>query len=56
MLVAIFRSRLRPDLGADYEACNKRMHEIASSLPGFISVKGFVAADGESVSVHEWES
>ena len=56
MLVAVFRSRLRPNLGDDYLACNERMREIATSLPGFISVKGFVATDGERVSVHEWES
>lgn len=56
MLVAIFRSRLRPNLGEEYQACNQRMNEIARSLPGFISVKGFVASDGERVSVHEWES
>ena len=56
MIVAIFRSRLRPNLGEDYQECNARMNEIAKSLPGFISVKGFVASDGERVSIHEWES
>lgn len=32
------------------------MHEIAASMPGFISYKDDVAEDGERVSVHEWDS
>jgi heme-degrading monooxygenase HmoA len=56
MLVAIFRSRLRPNLGEDYQTCNKRMKEILGSLPGFISCKGFTASDGERVSIVEWDS
>jgi heme-degrading monooxygenase HmoA len=56
MIVVVFRSRLRPNLGEDYVACSKRMREIAQSLPGFISVKGYTADDGERVSIHEWES
>jgi heme-degrading monooxygenase HmoA len=56
MIFVVFRSRKRPNLGDDYSACNKRMNEIAKSLPGFISVKGFTADDGESVSIHLWET
>ena len=56
MVVVVFRSRMRPNLGDDFLACNKRMNEIAKSLPGFISVKGFTADDGEQVSIHLWET
>lgn len=33
-----------------------RMFELASSMPGYISYKDFVAEDGENVSVIEFES
>jgi len=56
MVVVIFRSRLRPNIEREYLASSQRMLEIAESLPGFISVKGYTADDGEKVSIHEWES
>ena len=55
MVVVVFRARLRP--GADLsplEALGKRMYELASAMPGFISYKDFAAADGESVSIVEF--
>jgi heme-degrading monooxygenase HmoA len=57
MVVTIFRARVRPD--ADQEAMTRlgeRMYEIASAMPGFLSYKDFGAADGESVSIIEFES
>jgi heme-degrading monooxygenase HmoA len=57
MIVIVFRARLRPgvDLTA-LEALGARMYELASSMTGFISYKDFSAADGESVSIVEFES
>jgi heme-degrading monooxygenase HmoA len=57
MLVIVFRSRLRRGIDlAALEALGGRMYEIASSMPGFLSYKDFTAADGESVSLVEFES
>ena len=56
MVIVVFRARMRPNLGDDYLACNQRMLEIAQSMPGFVSVKGYTAADGEGVSIHVWET
>jgi heme-degrading monooxygenase HmoA len=56
MIVAIFRARVRPDNADRYYALADEMGEIARSMPGFISWKGYFADDGERVSVHEWES
>lgn len=56
MIVAIFRARVRPDHADRYYALADEMGEIARSMPGFISWKGYFAEDGERVSVHEWES
>jgi heme-degrading monooxygenase HmoA len=60
MIVTVFRARLRPDLNADVlsqlATRGARMYELASAMPGFISYKDFSAADGESVSIVEFET
>jgi heme-degrading monooxygenase HmoA len=56
MVVIVFRSRLREDVSPDIEQVGLRMYELASSMPGFISYKDFVAEDGENVSIVEFES
>ena len=56
MVIVIFRARIRPDATAAYYALAEEMAEIARSLPGFISYKGYFAEDGERVSIHEWET
>jgi len=56
MVVIVFRARLRAgvDLVA-LEALGKRMYELASAMPGFISYKDFSAEDGEGLSIVELE-
>ena len=57
MIVIVFRSRIRE--GADMpalEALAMRMHECASSMPGFVSYKDFASTDGEIVTIVEFES
>jgi heme-degrading monooxygenase HmoA len=56
MIVVVFRSRLRPGLGDEYVALVNRMTELAQSMPGYISHKGYVADDGERVTVVEFEN
>lgn len=56
MIVTVFRSRLRPGVHDDYLALVDRMAEIAATMPGYISHKGFFADDGERVTVVEFES
>ena len=55
-VLTVFRSRLRPDAGADYGDWAERMLEIAQRLPGFVDFKIFRADDGERVSVITFES
>ncbi len=55
MIVTVFRSRLMPGLRDEYIALVDRMVEIAVSIPGYISHKGFFAEDGERVTVVEFE-
>lgn len=57
MYLTVFRNRKRPDMDlAAYQADNARMEELARSQPGFISIKGFIAEDGEVVAISEWDS
>jgi heme-degrading monooxygenase HmoA len=56
MIVTVFRSRLMPGLREDYVALVDRMVELAKSMPGYISHKGFFAEDGERCTVVEFES
>ncbi len=56
MIVTVFRSRLRPGLREDYVGLVERMVELARTMPGYISHKGFFAEDGERVSIVEFES
>ena len=56
MIVVVFRSRLSPDSGEDYETTAVRMEELAVKMPGYISHKEFAAEDGERVTLVEFES
>ena len=56
MVVVVFRSRLKEGVEAELTKVGMRMYELASSMPGFISYKDFVAEDGENASIIEFES
>jgi heme-degrading monooxygenase HmoA len=55
MIVTVFRSRLMPGVREEYVALVDRMVELAATMPGYISHKGFFAEDGERVTVVEFE-
>jgi heme-degrading monooxygenase HmoA len=55
MIVTVFRSRLMPGLKDDYVALVDRMQQIAKTIPGYISHKGFWSDDGERVTIVEFE-
>jgi heme-degrading monooxygenase HmoA len=56
MIVTVFRSRLMPGVREDYVALVDRMAELAATMPGYISHKGFFAEDGERCTIVEFES
>jgi heme-degrading monooxygenase HmoA len=56
MIVAVFRSRLDPLHQEEYAVWAARMSELAREVPGYVSHKGFAAADGERVTIVEFES
>ena len=55
MIVTVFRSRLMPGLQDEYVALVDRMQQIARTIPGYISHKGFWADDGERVTIVEFK-
>ena len=55
MIVTVFRSRLMPGLQDEYVALVSRMQQIARTIQGYISHKGFWADDGERVTIVEFE-
>ena len=56
MIVTVFRSRLNPQTEAEYLQWAERMHELAVTMPGYVSHKTFAAEDGERVTIVEFES
>ncbi|CAM3957979.1 antibiotic biosynthesis monooxygenase family protein [Smaragdicoccus niigatensis] len=57
MIVTVFRSRLRSDAAANgYDETADYLEDKARTMPGFVSIKTFVAEDGERVSIVEFEN
>jgi len=57
MHLIVFRNRKRAGMdAAAYATDAARMEELAAGQPGFLSVKSYTAADGEVVTLSEWES
>ncbi len=57
MIVVTFRNRMAPRVDpAEYEARAARLFEIASGLPGFVSMRDYAAPDGERLALVEFES
>ena len=56
MMVTVFRSRVRAELMDEYVQWAERMNELAQTMPGYVSHKGFTAEDGERCTIVEFES
>ena len=57
MIIALSRTQLRDDAPlSEYAETSKRMREIVSAIPGYISHKTYSAEDGERVTIYKFES
>lgn len=57
MMVVVFRARRTEEgLGPLYTEHLDRMAALATKMPGYISHKGYVAEDGERLTLFEWEN
>lgn len=50
-IITVFRSRLRADGANAYFDLAPQIAALASTMPGFLEVKGFEADDGERVTI-----
>ena len=56
MIVTVFRTRLNSGVENEYGPMAERMSLLAQTVPGYISHKGFIAEDGERVTIVEFAS
>lgn len=56
MTLIVFRSRMAPDAPESYGARAEEIYGYAVKMPGFRSIKDFVAEDGERLALVEFES
>ncbi len=56
MTAVVFRSRLRPHADEDCAERPLEMFGYASKMPGFRSMKGYTANDGESLTLVEFDT
>ena len=56
MIITIFQSRLNDEHLEAYEKTAVRIEALARTMPGYVSIKFFVADDGERLSIVEFES
>lgn len=56
MVLSVFRSRLRPESSGEFQELAAQLMKLAESMPGFVSYKLFVSADGERCSLVEFET
>ena len=56
MFLVVFRNRKRADIDpAAYDAESARMADMAQDQPGYRSFKSYVADDGETIALSEWD-
>jgi heme-degrading monooxygenase HmoA len=56
MVVTIFKHRMKPGVDQEYGADVSKLLAIAQKMPGFVSIKGYAAADGEQLILVEFET
>ena len=55
MIITLIRSRLKPGVREEYVALGDRVGEVARTMAGYVSHKSFLGADGEQVTIVEFE-
>ena len=56
MFLVVFRNRKHADIDpAAYDAESARMEDMARDQPGYRSFKSYVADDGETIALSEWD-
>lgn len=50
-IITVFRSRLNQRINDEYAVVARRMHDLATRMPGYVEHKSFLADDGERVTI-----
>ena len=56
MVVTIFKHRMMPGVDKEYGAEVSKLLAMAQKMPGFASIKGYAADDGEQLILVEFEN
>jgi heme-degrading monooxygenase HmoA len=51
MVVILFRSRLTPQAGQDYQELDAELERLVRNQPGYVKHKSYGAADGERLTL-----
>jgi heme-degrading monooxygenase HmoA len=51
MVVILFRSRLTPEAGRDYQELDAELEQLVRGQPGYLRHKSYLAADGERLTL-----
>ena len=51
MVVILFRSRLTPQAGQDYQELDAELERLVRDQPGYVTHKAYGAADGERLTL-----
>jgi heme-degrading monooxygenase HmoA len=51
MVVILFRSRLTPEAGQDYQELDAELERLVHDQPGYVTHKSYGAADGERLTL-----
>jgi heme-degrading monooxygenase HmoA len=51
MVLIVFRSRLTPQAGEDYQAMDAELEARVHEQPGYVAHKSYLAADGERLTL-----
>ena len=54
MMLVLFRSKLLPTSGEDYQTMAREMEAHARTFDGFVDMKAYLAEDGERLTVVWW--
>lgn len=55
-IVITFRTRLHPGFEAELADLGTRMYGLAASMPGFLRYQDYAAADGEFITLVEFDT
>ncbi len=54
--IVVFKSKLRPNVEAEYGVRGEQIYQLAIAMPGFMSAMDYAGDNGERVSIIEFDT